>query len=224
VKGGRMKLSCPVHAIAVALLAALAPHASAEQSSQRALLIFEGRVTEEFSGVPIAGAEVDHGFPATAVTDSDGRYRIETRYGGPFLTLSAVSPGFLPETREQQLTCEFVAPRGEIPTCQVEFDFEMRRFELKGSDSPVCTIRGTVLRRSDRLPVQGARIRVDGTAMSAVTGPDGAYLIPGVPAGLHRVTARSSSNFGLSRLAVVRCASPRDGPTLPLQLSPTWIP
>ncbi len=207
----------------MALLASLASPASAEQSDQRPLVILEGYVTEEFTGAPIAGAQVDYAFPASAVTDSTGRYRLETPYRSVFFSLSAVRPGFLPEAREQQFSCDFAAPHDDVPTCHVDFDFEMRRVEMEASDSPTCTIRGTTLWRSDRSPV-AALIRLDGTDIWAIQESDGTYVIPEVPAGLHRVTARALSSFGLSKLVVVRCASPHEGPTLPLLLSPMWIP
>ena len=212
--------------LVVVLLAFVASPVHARQSDSRAVVVVEGHVTDEFSGAPISDAQIEHlhMLRSTAVTDSAGRYRMEIPYRGVFLTFSAVNPGFLPETREQQFSCLFAAPRGEVPTCDVEFDFEMRRVELEPSESPRCTISGTVFFRRDHSPVEGAGVRVDGTEIWAQSGPDGAYVLSGVPAGFHRVTARTASTFPLSRLVVVRCASPQGGPTLPLQLSPNWIP
>jgi hypothetical protein len=223
MKGRRRTLLRPGYALAMALLVSMASPDSAQLSDYRPLLIFEGHVTEEFTGAPIAGAQIDYAFPATAVTDSTGRYRIEAPYRGAFLSLSAVRPGFHPETREQQISCDFGASRGEVPTCEVGFDFEMRRVEMEPAGSPNCTIRGVVLWRDSRSPV-AALIRVDGTEIWGLQEPDGTYVLPEVPAGLHRVTARSLSSFALSRLVVVQCASPEEGPELPLLLSPTWIP
>ena len=88
-----MRLSGPGQALAGALLASLASSASAQQLDPRPVLIFEGHVTEEFSGAPIAGAQIDHAFPpSTAVTDSDGWWLGQRRRKLPELLERELQP------------------------------------------------------------------------------------------------------------------------------------
>ncbi len=50
------------------------------------------------------------------------------------------------------------------------------------------SIHGTVVAEDGGAPLPAALVALDGTPMSAVTGPDGTFAIDGVPAGAYRLT------------------------------------
>src|SRR5688572_12069345 len=67
------------------------------------------------------------------------------------------------------------------------------------------TIRGRVTETATGAPVPSAQIRVEGTTLGALTGPDGMYTITGVPAGEQFVSTRRVG-FAPERAAVSAAA------------------
>lgn len=56
------------------------------------------------------------------------------------------------------------------------------------AQGPVGSITGRVTDARAALPIAGALVVVEGTALSGVVGNDGRYVIPNVPAGSHTVS------------------------------------
>lgn len=135
----------------------------------------EGTLTDQFSGKPIAGAELVASIGPTetlvATTDAEGRYRFD---GVPEqFTLSAQAEAYAPV--EEQLTRA------------TALDLSMRPN----------TLSGTITDRYTGAGVAGATISV-GTA-TATTAADGTYLVKDIPEGVTEVSMSADGYAPLSQ-------------------------
>ncbi len=141
-----------------------------------------GRVTNQITGAPIAGATVAVvGQNISTTTREDGTYELNTVPAGP-RTLEVTAPGF--NTRQVQV---------DVVPDQVKTE-NVTLLPLNG------TLRGYVLAR-DGLPIAGATVTVKGTTLSATTGGDGSYVITNVPVGPQTVDA-TAANFAPDQATV----------------------
>lgn len=137
--------------------------------------VLAGVITDEFTGEPVAGAEVavtvDISNTLTAATGADGRY-----------SLSGVPEAF---------TVNISAP-----------DYEASASNISRSTAHDVALRpnvlaGVVTDRFTGQPVAGATVEVG--AASATTGADGAYRVEGVPAGVTSVEISADGYASLSQ-------------------------
>ena len=100
-----------------------------------------------------------------------------------------------------------LAPRvaaAEVPTAAVAVG--LTSVETTAHGVVQGTITGRVTSTQTGEPIAGATVRVIGTQMSAVSGPDGRFTIAGVPAGTHQV-AVSAPGYGMRVAEGVRIAT-----------------
>lgn len=90
----------------------------------------------------------------------------------------------------------------------------------RGTHSPRRAITGVVVGGAGA-PVAGARVRVDGTSISATTGDDGRFEINGIPEGLYRVvvTTPELDSLGVTGPADTVRLTARGGPDVTLTVA-----
>jgi len=148
---------------------------------QSSLGTITGRVTDLFTGDPIAGATVTVDAVASATSEA-GYYWIPDVEPGTYMV--AVSAAGYESSSE---TVTVLA--GEITTLNFELP------PLPG------TVNGTVTNSLTGEPVAGATVTANG--YSAITDSSGAYVIPDVPIGTYTVTASAEKYVNQSKTATV---------------------
>ena len=73
-------------------------------------------------------------------------------------------------------------------------------------------VRGRVTDAGTQQPLPDVQIEIEGTRLRAVTGPDGAFIIVGVPVGSHRVRASRIGHAPTEQIVTVAGGSTMDVP------------
>ncbi|MGA1793315.1 MAG: carboxypeptidase-like regulatory domain-containing protein [Thermoplasmatota archaeon] len=153
-----------------------------------------GRVTD-LEGKPLGGVEVKVDPGDTATTDADGNYSMMT-YIGPKFKIGYSKPGYLPRSYE------------------LDF-FEDRNLNIELEPIPIGgAVSGYVLSYIDGEldPLPGAEVNITGVGYTneTMSGPDGSYLMEGIPAGTSYVLKVSEYRHTTSETPVTI----KDGATL----------
>ncbi|MBN8233367.1 carboxypeptidase regulatory-like domain-containing protein [Corallococcus macrosporus] len=132
-------------------------------------LTLRGSVTDGVKGTPVAQAHVTLTETGQSVTTgADGRFVLADLTLQAF-NLAVAAPGYAPATYAIQV--------GAYGEAVVEL-----KLSPPGSSATTSTLSGLVTDAAQGLPLQGARVAIAGTALSALTGPDGAFSLSGIPA------------------------------------------
>lgn len=140
--------------------------------------------TPEGGGGPFGGGRLDGGGEATV--GEDGRYRVDGLAGRRF-RVTAHPPG----TADAGLA---EASKGGVKANAEDCDLQ-----LAGG----ATIAGHVFGAGEKAPIEGATLGISdrGFSASATTGPDGSYVLTGVPPGDWTVKALAASKAPVDQVA-----------------------
>ena len=127
--------------------------------------VLTGQVVDAASERPLSKAEIAiKGMPEKAVTDDDGRFRIEKLRSGP-VEISVVAAGHAARQLQQELK------PGEETTIEVK---------LEGG----AVLLGQVVDKKSQEPVSGATVAIAGTALKTETDDEGRFRFESVRAGV----------------------------------------
>lgn len=195
-----------------ALLAALC-EAELGQERPRGTGVLVGRILEEGTGLPLAGAVVrigwaDHDFSATSDNEPTGErsaagveYGWNWRLSTDSLGLDAVANEeghyracVVPELTHLTLTPSWGPFNGAPDTTRIPEDTLVLVRDLSLRLQGFATVEGSVVESPGGIPVEGVEVRLEVEADSvrvwtALTGKDGRFLMEDVPAGTHLLEA-----------------------------------
>ena len=130
-----------------------------------------GVVTDASTALPLANAEVALG-SQTVTTNASGEYTISAPNGTHVLTASMAGYS------------------DNAATVTVSNGFQSNiNIALAPFVAPACTVSGQVTDSVTNVPLAGATVTIQGTALTATTDSNGDYIINGVPDGTHIVEA-----------------------------------
>jgi len=136
--------------------------------------VIAGRVTQQGTGKPLAGARVQVADGPDALCSADGFYRFLNLKPGQY-TLTASIPG-MGSRYGTTSTPVTLADDGQGKAVLQTVDLEL----------PATTIQGKVKNQSDQA-VKLAEVRVQGSGESAWSDAQGNYVLRGVEAGSRRI-------------------------------------
>lgn len=171
-----------------------APHREASIFGRVELLLADGSVPEDYSGVRV----VVEGTSYSATPDAEGRYQI-TNLTPDVYTVSAVASGFL---LYEKVRVDLTAVPG------AEVNLSLVEDTTTGSTG---SIVGRVVLQDSRTGHGGVMVGIGGTNLSGFSTTDGDYSILNVPTGTYELTASFS---GYKPVSVRGVSVVADGPTV----------
>jgi hypothetical protein len=156
--------------------------------------VISGTVTDKESGEPLAGATVvfSGASDRDTVTDSDGEYHLTLATGDYDVTVTAF--GYVQATKH--VTIE---------------DGETTTLNFKLTLAETYSLAGKVMRKSDKAPLKGSSVTIEGTPFTELTNKKGKYKFPEVPAGTYDVTVVPADQCLVAKTKTVVIDGVRDG-------------